>query len=459
MSSKTGAKGWSVRLRLTLWFGVAACALAGAVAGANYWLLEAQRDGETDDWLAATAGYLHESRGDGSDDYSDWGDEPIRVIGPDHRIRYESPPMAGLAPADTFPEPATVGTDRSIGDKRYRLFTARIDGWTYQLAADRTADGTLFARHRRNLLVAITPTVVVGLLGGYVLAWRGLRPLRDMATTVRGIAPGRLGDRIPVAALPAELRSVAEAFNGVMDRLQEAFARLDQFAADVAHELRTPVHNLRGGIEVALGQDRTPDDYRRVLAAALNEADRLGRLVDRLLFLAQAEDPRREVRREATDVTGELNEVREFFAPVAAESGVTIQVIAVEGLTFPLDRALFQRAVSNLVGNALAHTPAGGRVHLMAGTGRTGLWVTVGDTGTGILPEDLPHLFDRYFRSQAARASGRGVGLGLAIVRRVTELHGGNVAVESEPGRGTVARMTFPSPPERDTDVIPAPRG
>jgi two-component system heavy metal sensor histidine kinase CusS len=242
-----------------------------------------------------------------------------------------------------------------------------------------------------------------------------------------------------------------------MDRLQDAFARLDQFAADVAHELRTPVHNLRGGIEVALGQDRTPDDYRRALGAALNEADRLGRLVDRLLFLAQAEDPRREVRRETTDVAEELNDVREFFAPVAAETGVTVRVVAAEGTTFPLDRALFQRAVSNLVGNALSHTPTGGEVRLTAEADRAGLRVAVADTGTGIRPEDVPHLFDRFFRSRAAQESGRGVGLGLAIVRRVAELHGGGVTVESEPGRGTVVRMSFPRPAEHDTDVIPAP--
>src|SRR5262249_53672153 len=158
----------------------------------------------------------------------------------DQRTRYESPAMAGLVAANAFPEPATVGSDRAVGGKRYRLFCSRIDGWTYQLAYDQTANVNLFARHRRNLLLAIIPTVVVGLLGGYVLTWRGFRPLREMTRTVRGIAPGRLGDRIPAAALPAELRVVADAFNGVKDRLQDAFTRLDQFAADVAHELRTP---------------------------------------------------------------------------------------------------------------------------------------------------------------------------------------------------------------------------
>jgi two-component system heavy metal sensor histidine kinase CusS len=464
MSSKTGAKGWSIRVRLTLWFGAAACALAGVVAGANYWFLEAHRDREADEGLAEWAADIHKVRDRNPDAYSGSGEYPLRVIGPDQRVRYESPAMAAFA-VSAFPEPTptgvdgTVGTDCTVGGRSYRLVSCRIEGWTYQFAYDRTANVNLFAQHRRNLLLAVTPTVVLALLGGYVLTWRGLRPLREVATTVRGVAPGHLGNRIPVAALPAELWVVADAFNEVMDRLQDAFARLDQFAADVAHELRTPVHNLRGGIEVALGQDRTPDDYRRALGAALNEADRIGRLVDRLLFLAQAEDPRREVRREATDVAMELNDVREFFAPVAAEAGVTVCVVAAVLPPFPLDRALFQRAVSNLVSNGLAHTPTGGSVKLIAEADQTGLCVAVADTGTGIPPEDIPQLFDRFFRSRAARASGRGVGLGLAIVRRVTELHGGGVTVESEPGRGTVVRMTFPSPPAHDTDVITAPRG
>jgi two-component system heavy metal sensor histidine kinase CusS len=284
MSSKIGARGWSIRVRLTLWFGAAACLLAGAVAGTNYWLLETQRGQDIDEWLVEDVRYLHDKRHGISAAYSDWADEPVRVIGPDGRVRYESPPMAGLAPAETFPKPAPVGTDFLVAGKLYRLFSSEIDGWTYQLAVDETTNLQLFARHRRNLLLAVIPTVVVGLLGGYLLAWWGFHPFREMTRTVQDITPGRLGARIPVTGLPAELGAVADAFNGVMDRLQDAFARLDQFAADVAHELRTPVHNLRGGIEVALGQERTPDEYRRALGAALNEADRLGRLVDRLLF-------------------------------------------------------------------------------------------------------------------------------------------------------------------------------
>jgi two-component system heavy metal sensor histidine kinase CusS len=142
-------------------------------------------------------------------------------------------------------------------------------------------------------------------------------------------------------------------------------------------------------------------------------------------------------------VAAELAAVREFFEPSAAEAGVALQVAAPEGLSFPLDRALFQRAISNLVNDALAHTPAGGRVRLSAEATDGGLRVTVADTGRGISPDDLPHLFDCFYRSRAARTAAQGVEFGLAIVRRVAELHCGAVTVERELGRGTAVRMTF----------------
>jgi two-component system heavy metal sensor histidine kinase CusS len=207
-----------------------------------------------------------------------------------------------------------------------------------------------------------------------------------------------------------------------------------------------------------MARDRTPDEYRRTLDSVLEEAERLNRLIDRLLLLARIEDPRRALSLEPTDISGELDAIREFFDPSAAAAQVAMRVDVPAGLTAWLDRALLQRALSNLVGNALAHTPAGGTVTLSAAAGPKGITLAVADTGTGISAEDLPRLFDRYHRSARAKVDGRGVGLGLAIVQRVVALHGGMVAVESEPGQGTTIRLTFPGRPEHDTDVIFVPR-
>jgi two-component system heavy metal sensor histidine kinase CusS len=234
----------------------------------------------------------------------------------------------------------------------------------------------------------------------------------------------------------------------MLDRLEGSFDRLGRFSSDIAHELRTPVNNLRGGIEVALGRPRTTDEYREVLGSSLEECGRLTRLVEALLFLARAEDPKAQVAREAMDVAAELAAVREVYEPAAAEAGVRLEASAPPGLRAEVNRPLFQRAVGNLVANAVAHTPAGGEVRVSATGDGAGLSVVVADTGRGIAAADLPHVFDRFYRADPARASGgANLGLGLAIVRRIMDIHGGAAAVESDTDKGTRVTLTFPVRP------------
>jgi two-component system heavy metal sensor histidine kinase CusS len=430
---------------MLLWYTVATFALVGVTIAAVYFALAFHQDREVDATLSRDAGYWHAGRDYPMDDFEEWVYRPTRIIDASGRTRAESSQMVRLFPVTSFPAPGVGGTDRKGSDGRlYRLRAVQIDGWIYQQAQDRTPENALMARFRRNVALAALPMLVVSLVVGYSLARRGLRPMKEIIASARAISPTFLAGRVPAHGLPAELQELADTLNGSLDRMHEAFTRLDQFSADVAHELRTPVHNLKGGIEVALSQDRTPDEYRNALTSSLNEADRLGRLVDRLLFLAQAEDPRREVRRETCDLVLELEEIKEFFSPAATEAGVSLEVAEPRNLSVSVDRSLFQRAVSNLVSNALAHTSAGGIVRVTASGDENGLCVIVTDTGIGIHPDDLPQLFDRYYRSKSARDSGRGVGLGLAIVRRIVELHGGKVDVQSERNVGTAVRMIFP---------------
>ena len=251
-----------------------------------------------------------------------------------------------------------------------------------------------------------------------------------------------------MAGLPAELLALADTFNEMLDRLEESFGRLARFSTDIAHELRTPVNNLRGEVEVALGKPRGPEEYRDVLGSCLEECGRLARLIDSLLFLARAESPQAPVAREPLDVGRELATIRAFYEAAAAEAGVTLAVAAPDGVVAALDRTLFQRAVGNLVANALAHTPAGGSVTLRAAADGDRLRVEVADTGSGIAPEHLPHVFDRFYRADPARATADGrVGLGLAIVKSIAELHGGTAAVVSTPGQGTRVTLRFPAAP------------
>jgi two-component system heavy metal sensor histidine kinase CusS len=280
---------------------------------------------------------------------------------------------------------------------------------------------------------------------GYGFAHRGIRPIHDITEIARRIRPANLGERITPDGLPAELLTLADTFNQMLDRLEESFVRLSRFSADLAHELRTPVHSLGGEVEVALSKPRTPEEYREVLGSNLEECGRLAHMIDRLLFLARAENPETQVKKEPCDVGLELATVCEFYGLSATETGVRLTVAVPSKVQAELDRSLFQRAVGNVVANALAHTPTGGSVTLTATGDDRSTRVEVVDTGCGIPAAHLPHVFDRFYRADSTRSSKNGsVGLGLAIVRSIMDLHGGTVEIASEVGRGTHVTLMFP---------------
>jgi two-component system heavy metal sensor histidine kinase CusS len=231
----------------------------------------------------------------------------------------------------------------------------------------------------------------------------------------------------------------------MLSRLEDSFARLSRFSADLAHELRTPLNNLRGEAEVALSQARTMEEYREVLSSNLEEYDALRRIIDSLLFIARSESPEAEIRTERLEVGAELRALADFYEALASEKGVSIVLSCAENLEMCLDRTLFQRAVGNLLSNAITHTPAGGRVTLSAIADPSGVRVEVADTGQGIAREHIPHVFERFYRVDGVRtrASG-GAGLGLSIVKTAVAMHGGEVNLSSDLGRGTLVTLSFP---------------
>jgi two-component system heavy metal sensor histidine kinase CusS len=232
----------------------------------------------------------------------------------------------------------------------------------------------------------------------------------------------------------------------MLDRLEDAFSRLGRFTADIAHELRTPVNALRSEVEVTLGRPRSEEEYRSALGSFLDECDRLTRLINSLLLLARAADPRRELVTDTVDVTAELKIALEFYEAAASEKGVELRVRAEGDLRIQADRTLVQQAIGNLVSNALPHTPSGGSVTLFGS--RTGDEVRFGvsDTGGGVAPEHLPRVFERFYRPPTEKPGG--MGLGLAIVEAIARLHGGAVRAESEPGRGMTVTLHLPAHPE-----------
>jgi two-component system heavy metal sensor histidine kinase CusS len=317
---------------------------------------------------------------------------------------------------------------------------------TLQIAVDVSQKEESLAHYRLWFWVILLATSAIFPWVGYQIARQGIRPVQEMATTARHISSTNLRERIHPEGYPFELASLAKTFNQMLDGLEESFERISRFSADIAHDLRTPVNNIRGEAEVALARARSADEYHEVLESCLEEAVRLSDLIGDLLFLARADSPLSDLRRERVDVGALLAGVREYYEASAADGGVSLTTTLVgEPVIAELDRALLQRAVGNLVANALAHTPPGGAVVLETHADSSTIRIEVSDTGVGIPAEALPRVFDRFFRVDSSRSQGSGgTGLGLAIVQSIAQLHGGKAEISSQPGQGTRVTLHLP---------------
>src|SRR5271165_1007523 len=317
---------------------------------------------------------------------------------------------------------------------------------TIQIAIDVSQQEAFLQRYRLWFFSILLGTFVALPLIGYQIARRGIRPVEDMAATARRISSTNLRERILPDGYPFELASLAGTFNQMLYRLEESFGRISRFSADIAHDLRTPVNNIRGEAEVALARARSADEYRDVIESCLEEAVRLSDLIGDLLFLARAESPLTHLHREHVNVAELLGGVREYYEASATDGGVSLTtMVDPKPVIAELDRTLVQRAVGNLVSNALAHTPPGGAVVLGTNADVSTIRIEVSDTGVGIPAEALPKVFDRFFRVDSSRSQGSGgTGLGLSIVQSIAQLHGGDVEISSQLGQGTRVTLHIP---------------
>ncbi|MCX4164228.1 MULTISPECIES: heavy metal sensor histidine kinase [Paraburkholderia] len=315
-----------------------------------------------------------------------------------------------------------VATDIALSDGSV------VDAVVGREMSDREA---LLARYRNTLYLTTLSALLATLVLGYLAVRVSLRPLRDIAGSATHVTVGKLDTRIPSGGVPRELAALVSALNSMLARLELGFQRLSQFTADLAHDLRTPLGNMRGASEVALARSRSADEYQAVLISNIEECERLSRMVENVLFLARADNPQYMTTATRFPVRDELQRVAEYFEGIADDAGIAIQVAASGQLHADID--LFRRAVSNLLANALRYTPRGDTVTLTASETHDGVTVTVANPGTPIAQQHLSRLFDRFYRVDESRSNPSGsTGLGLAIVRTIMELHGGSASVESD---------------------------
>jgi len=227
----------------------------------------------------------------------------------------------------------------------------------------------------------------------------------------------------------------------MLKRLDDSFTRLSQFSADLAHELRTPIANMIGEAQVALTRDRTAAEYRDTIESTVGECERLSRIVDNLLFVARVDAAREPIARKRFDARAAVQKIAAFYQTLADDHHVTISCSG-DGQIYA-DPDLFERALGNLLDNALRFTPENGSIQILLSKRDADFEITVRDNGCGIAPEHLPRVFDRFYRADSSRGSD-GAGLGLALVKSIVDLHGGSAKIESEIGRGTIVTLTFP---------------
>ena len=448
----------SLAVRLSWCYGISSCLLIAIVTGFLYLALLRNFDQQNERYLAEKASVLRtllEESGDQAATVK-WEveEEPhpsirilSRIMSGDGTRLYETSGMSEELPPSAFTG-KNGGEVRSPKGRVYQVVhsSVRAKGQNFEIQAaiDLGYQKDLLTRYQNQLWIALGVGFLIALLVGHRIAHRGIEPVKLMAAAVKGIRSHTLDERIRIEDPPSELAALSEAFNQTLDRLQDAFGRLSQFSSDIAHELRTPINNVRGELEVALIRSRTTGQYQEAIGSALEECQRVSRLIDSLLFLARAEHPETGVHREPLHLSSELDKLVLFYEAAAHDRGITLEAQVPEDLYAHLDRNLLQRALGNLMENAFRYTPPGGRVTLAAKGDRGRLLLTVTDTGPGIPQAHLERIFDRFYRVDTARTAAQGgTGLGLAIVKSIARLHGGNVQVETAEGRGTSVTLDF----------------
>jgi heavy metal sensor kinase len=312
------------------------------------------------------------------------------------------------------------------------------------------------------MAIAIPLLLLIAVVGGLFLAGRALDPIDRITRAAQSIGAEDLSRRLDLHPSPDEVGRLATTFDRMLDRLDRAFRRQQQFTADASHELRTPLALLTSQVDVALERPRRPAEYRQSLASIREDATRMGQLLSELLTLARADAGQESLSREPLALDLLVDDVVATLTPLAETRGAHLehQPDASEPVMIAGHQTRLTQLVVNLVDNALKYTLAGGTVTVTVGQEGGQATLRVSDTGIGIAPEHLPHLFERFYRIDQARTrTAGGTGLGLALAEWIVHAHGGEIGVASQPGHGTVFTVRLPLLPEHPPVSHAAPIG
>ncbi|OWK41617.1 sensor histidine kinase [Fimbriiglobus ruber] len=344
--------------------------------------------------------------------------------------------------------PEQVSKEPSEKFHKYLILTAAVSGEPTEAVLTRLA-----------AVLTGTSVVVwlVSLVGGRWVCRSALRPVTRMAADARAMTADDFTGRLPVPKTEDELAELGSAFNGLLDRVREAYERQRQFAGNASHQFRTPLAALLGQVEVCLRHPREPGEYQRVLSIALAQGRHLRQILDALLYLSRADADAAVTDLAPLDLARWAEDHLKDWAGHPRGADVRFEYAAVSPATIRAHAPLLGQLLDNLLDNACKYSQPGTPVVVRVLPGNGEVVLTVEDRGVGISPGDLARVFDPFFRSEAARTTGRpGVGLGLTIAQRICTLLGGRLTAESEPGVGSRFAVTFPLvPPLPPADIPP----
>lgn len=448
----------TLRFRLTLWFVGLLALMALAMSAVVYFGFQQALLHNADDQLtiAAERSVKGITAGDVTSDALQQltllGVAPARLLGLDGALIQSDV----LFPASIAPAPAALA-DAAAGRRRYetviteagsfRLLSAPVSVNDTRVAVAQVAQSlqneiTTLADLRQLLAIALPALLALSALGGAFLASRALAPMQRVQRDVEGIIQsGDLSRRVGKTLQPDEVGELAQTFDRLLERVQQAVRRERQFIADASHELRSPLTVFRGELSVALSRPRTAQDYQETLVQLDGSASEMSALVEDLLLLARADAPSPSEAAPACDARALVLRVCERMRPLAAARDISLTVhdpnpgqpLAVRGTEIKL-----QRVFVNLLDNAIRYTPDGGSIAVEVAEAGGQTHISIADTGIGIPPEHVPHIFERFYRVESSRSrEAGGSGLGLAIAQHIVRSFGGDIRAESQPGKGS----------------------
>jgi len=338
----------------------------------------------------------------------------------------------------------TVRVPGQLHHVRVVYFSMAEDQNVIQVGYLRRDDERLLEEYRQISAAVIVAGLLLAASLGWFMARRALGGVELVTETARGIGQGDFARRVTVSNRGDEIDHLATTFNGMLDRIQSLILELKQVTSDIAHDLRSPITRIRGMAETTLLGDKTLQAYQEMAGVVVEESDRLVAIINSLLDIAEADAGVAKLTKSDFDMTMMVQDAVELFRPVAEDKAIALHLRAPAGpLIFTGDTGRLQRAVANLIDNALKYTGSGGQVLVSVEDERSHITVSVTDTGIGITEHDLPHIFDRFYRADRSRSTS-GNGLGLSMAQAFVKAHRGHIEVESAPDKGSIFRIVLP---------------